>query len=80
MKDTMMQMQIEDLLFSFVSFFFGFFVFFKGISYNTFGHAAVRYRHPDTGKSIIMNVEGLKDPFVRFHEPVFVCLLFVHFV
>lgn len=40
-----------------------------GISYNTFGHAAVRYREPDSGRDVLMNVEGLKDRFVQFREP-----------
>ena len=45
-----------------------------GISYNTFGHAALRYRVPSTGEDVVMNVEGLKDPFVRVSFCQVICL------
>eukprot|EP01124_Arcella_intermedia_P005978 TRINITY_DN13507_c0_g1_i3.p1 TRINITY_DN13507_c0_g1~~TRINITY_DN13507_c0_g1_i3.p1 ORF type:complete len:258 (-),score=52.36 TRINITY_DN13507_c0_g1_i3:45-818(-) len=31
---------------------------FIGFAGNYYGHAAVRYTHPDTGESIVMNIEG----------------------
>ena len=39
-----------------------------GVSYNTFGHAAVRYTLP-SGQQFVMNVEGLKANFVAFRDP-----------
>lgn len=42
-----------------------------GISYNTFGHSAVRYTHPETGQQIIVNIEGKKEHknMVQFRDP-----------
>ena len=41
-----------------------------GLNYNSYGHAAVRYKHPETDDDIVMNIEGKREGkfMVQFYE------------